>query len=688
MGPTTPPRWRQMTATKAGLRRPGARELVSGGATGGAHLRGRFRPDLVYLGWQPRDEPDESDPPAPPAAAEPARVSAGCLAARRREHARLARTDRVSGGLALAATTAVTWIWLAAWIPGGLALLLAAIAVPAAVRSCIRLGRGRRELARQLRAEAERVACIRAVERAAEAARHEEYGRQLRGWQQRSAGAARRPHWHPVTLPVAVGRLDVAGGTLAGWSALLTTMAVARRVTGGEVTVVDLTGAGIAADLVAVARHQGWQPLLWRLPADLPRLALGRDFSPELLADVLARTVAAAGGQAPAGGQHDPARDAALLRRVLAVLGDGATLAQLAAALRALGQIGGPADHLGSAELTHEQLARLGTLGGRGAASALIERAWALEARLQVLSPLATGLDSEPASALRVAWLDDRAASLDTGTIAAYLVIALAESLRHSKPGARWQQAMFVLGAERLPAEVLDRLSDAAELTGTGLLLGYRSIPAHVRDRLGRSDSAVAFMRLGNAADARLAAEQIGTEHRFVISQLTDSVGASVSDTAGHSATSTAGSTLSVADSLSLTETAGRSRGRGRSRPAGLAPFAGASGSASRDTSFSAALADSRSVSAGINTGTSWGLSTSRTVGSTGSLALATQRAREFLVEAHELQQLPQSALVLCYPGPVGRQVLLADANPAIMALPTATLAVPAPSRTRPAGQD
>ena len=304
-----------------------------------------------------------------------------------------------------------------------------------------------------------------------------------------------------------------------------------------------------------------------------------------------------------------------------------------------------------------------------------------------MLSPLASDLVSPPASALRVAWLDGRAASLDAGTIAAYLIAALAEALRQSPPGAGWQQAIFVFGADQLPPDVLDRLSDAADLNGTGLVLGYRSIPALVRDRLGRGDSAVAFMRLGNAADARLAAEQIGTEHRFVISQLTDTVGASVSDTAGGSASSTTGTAYSVADSRSVTETAGRSRGRGRSRAGGLAPLAGVSGSASRDASISAALADSRSVSAGINTGTSWGLSTSRTVGTTGSLAMAAQRARELLVEARELQQLPPSALVLCYPGSGARQVLLADANPAIMTLPTATLAVPAPGTGWPPGR-
>ena len=50
------------------------------------------------------------------------------------------------------------------------------------------------------------------------------------------------------------------------------------------------------------------------------------------------------------------------------------------------------------------------------------------------------------------------------------------------------------------------------------------------------------------------------------------------------------------------------------------------------------------------------------------------QRSREFLVEQHELQQLPPSAMIVTYAGPGGRQVVVADANPGIFGLPTATL--------------
>jgi hypothetical protein len=202
----------------------------------------------------------------------------------------------------------------------------------------------------------------------------------------------------------------------------------------------------------------------------------------------------------------------------------------------------------------------------------------------------------------------------------------------------------------------------------------YRSIPPHVASRLGRGNAAVAFMRLGNAQDAKLASEQIGTEHRFVLSQLTDTVGTSVTDSVGDSYTSTVGTADSVADSAGTSITSGSSRGRGRSRPDWAGPFGGLGGSASRDASRSAGTSDSRSVTEGISSGTSWGVSTSRAAGTSSSAGRTAQRSREFLVEQRELQRLPASAMLVSYPAAGGRQVVLADANPAIVTLPTATL--------------
>jgi hypothetical protein len=175
-------------------------------------------------------------------------------------------------------------------------------------------------------------------------------------------------------------------------------------------------------------------------------------------------------------------------------------------------------------------------------------------------------------------------------------------------------------------------------------------------------------MRLGNGDDARAASELIGTEHRFVVAQITDTVGTSLTDTSGGSYTSTAGTSESVADSMSESISRGGSRGRGRGRH-GLGPFGDFNSSSSRDLNYSLSESESVSLTAAINSGTSWGLSLSRAFGENASQGRTLQRSRELLVEPDELQRLPLSAMIVSYPTASGRTVVLADANPALSAL-------------------
>ena len=91
-----------------------------------------------------------------------------------------------------------------------------------------------------------------------------------------------------MALPAGIDRVDVAGGTLAGWSALTGTLAGLRLAAGGEVTVLDLSEGAVAQDLLAMAAQAGVSPLVWVLPGDLPRLDLGAGLPAGPLADVLA----------------------------------------------------------------------------------------------------------------------------------------------------------------------------------------------------------------------------------------------------------------------------------------------------------------------------------------------------------------------------------------------------------------
>jgi hypothetical protein len=179
-------------------------------------------------------------------------------------------------------------------------------------------------------------------------------------------------------------------------------------------------------------------------------------------------------------------------------------------------------------------------------------------------------------------------------------------------------------------------------------------------------------MRLGNAEEAKAASEQLGTEHRFVLSQLTETIGVSVTDTTTSAYTSTTGSVSSTAASWSQSEGVSRSTGHSRSDGSLLLPSR-ASFSRNAQASDSQSISESESVTAGVSTSTAWGLTTSKATGDSESLAQALQRSREFLVEQHELQQLPASAMIISYAGPAGRQVVMADANPGIGGLSAAT---------------
>jgi hypothetical protein len=256
-----------------------------------------------------------------------------------------------------------------------------------------------------------------------------------------------------------------------------------------------------------------------------------------------------------------------------------------------------------SGSISAAQVDRLGVMFGRGAGDrAVIERAWVLESQLRKLADVGTDPAEPTSTALRVVALSQRVGALEGGVLAAYLGATLTHAVC-AKPSVRpWRHTVFVLGADRLRGDVLDRLCGACESTGTGLVLAFRSVPP----RLGRGNAAIAFMRPGDAEDAKAASEQIGTGHHFVLSQLIDAIGRSVGETTASRYTGTA------------------------------------------DTVWAKATVEAAD----------------------GDKSLAIRRSRELVVDQHELQRLPPSAMIISYPG---RQVVLADANPGIGGLPAAT---------------
>ena len=644
----------------------------------------------LHLGWQYATPcPDPGPPPRRPTPPEQERINPGWLAAQRREESLLSRPLKAAFAGCAAIAAALTISGLVGWLNALVAALAAACAALLAAASGHAIWQGERALRSRIDAEHRRVGGIRAQTERTVFGWQAEHAARVRAWQADRVAYDQQKRWYSVTAPTGVHRVDVVGGTLSGWSAMLTTAGAYAMAGGGQVTVLDLTESAVALDLLAVGRAAG---PVWILPDDLPWLDPGLGLVPgrfslggRALADVLALTVSATEEHTST---KDLSSDSAILDRVIGILGDGATIAGVTAALRTLAQIGDPADDVAANLIGADQVDRVRAAFGTGATNrVVIDRAWTLASQLGTLAPLGTAGAPAPGeeAALRVLALSRRAGALDGRVLAAYLAVSLAHLLRQAEPGDARSHTVFVLAAERLRADVLDRLSDACERAGTGLVLAYRVLSPPVRQRLGRGDAAIGFMRLGNAEDAKAASEQIGTEHRFVLSQLTETVGESVTDTTTGSYTSTVGRSGSVTASWSASESTSLGASQGSSAERGVLPLGRATASHGTQTTDSWTDGTAESVSEGLSLSTAWGQSTSVAAGASESLAYATQRSREFLVEQHELQRLPASAMILSYAGPAGRELVLADVNPGIGALSSATIRTLDESLTAPA---
>jgi hypothetical protein len=628
----------------------------------------------IHLGWQyATPYPEPGPPPRRPVPPEREQLSAAWLAAQRQEENLIGRPLRIACAGAAVALVVVAACVLGGLLPALIAAPLIAACVAGVVLSGYAIWQGERALRSRIDAERLRVERFRADQESRLFAWQAEHARQAREWQARQAAYESQKRWYAVSLPAGIDRVDVAGGTLSGWSAFLTMTAGYQLAAGGEVTVVDLSGGAAGADLLSAARAGGIEPAVWVLPADLPRLDLTASLDASDLADVLALSVAVAEDRESAAGL---AIDNAILERIIGALGEraGARLASVAAALRALAQVGDPQADIAAGLLTEQELSHLSALFGEKATERVVlERALGIEAQLRKLAATSSEPIPAPRSRLRVVALDQRVGPLSAKILGSFLVTALTHVLGQAPAGRPWQHTLFLFGAERLRGDVLDRLTEVCENSRSGLVLAYRSIPPPVRQRIGRGNACVAFMRLGNAEDAKAASEQIGTEHRFVLSQLTETVGTSVTDTIGASYTSTVGGSASVATSSSDTDSVSRGSGRSRSAPSSFLPFGGGT-SRSAETSTSLGSSRSESLTDGISTSTAWGVSTTLAAGDSQSLAESLQRSREFLVEAAELQRLPATAMIVNYATAAGRHVVLVDANPAIGSLPVATM--------------
>lgn len=469
-------------------------------------------------------------------------------------------------------------------------------------------------------------------------ARHDEAER-------RRYAAAER--WYPLTPRSEPERIDVFGGTSDGWASLLTTVGCSLLATGADALVLDFTEQGVGDDLAAFAAQQGSSVRQLTLPDEWsrwhPLAGLEADELAELLADVVSGVRASAGS---AGTADSRALDTELFGTVLARLDRPWTHRRLAAGLRVLRRLHDPATQTTLKE--HETELLTGAIDAVGHSAPVEQELQFLTSVLDLLAAMEPhdvsvnddGRDVLTAAGLAVVRTAGRQARRKD--VLDRVVFHRVIRALHDRARKRGTQFLVVAGADHLGRDPLEELVRQAERSGVRLVLMFERLRGDLHGLLGGRDSATLLMRLGNAREATTAAEFVGRDHTFVLSQLTQQVGATFTEGVAASRGVTTGESQN--SSISLSD--------GHFGKVSV-PFASASRSMSVNTSRSDTWQNT------VNQSVAESTTTGRTV----------SRVYEFTVEPTTVQSLPATAFVLVEVGPRGRRVALGDCNPGIALL-------------------
>ncbi|MEV0730625.1 hypothetical protein [Polymorphospora sp. NPDC050346] len=469
------------------------------------------------------------------------------------------------------------------------------------------------------------------------------YRRTLKAWQrQRSqhesvedARVAGLPQWWAAGPAPQVTRLDIVGGSQAGWRDLLTVAGASYLATHGPSTVVDFTGDELCRDLQALCEIVPHR-VDWQTPPHDCDLLTG--LNSRQLVDVLVESVHGDGDREL---RKKRAVDTRVLNAVVEALGDEVNLARILDALRVLLRLPGPTPSLTAAERAHIADELFPTDYLARSTDSLQQ----LEALLHPLRGLA-GAERSPAVLTVVGVATDGTSA--RSELLNDLIVAWATRRVATRPDLC--RTLVLAGADHLAARHIERLAEICARQDVTLIILWRNLRDTALRMLG--SGAVAFMRLRHAEEATRAADFIGRQHKFVLSGLTRTVGGSTSTTDG----------TGTSDS----ESTGTNRGSGRTGR--MWQLIEAADTWNRSKGSSEGITRSTSTQTSTTTGTNW------------SDTYNNQRVYEYAVEPGVLQGLPERALLLVEHSPDGARLRALDCNPAIVTLPDVQMRPAEPS--------
>lgn len=462
--------------------------------------------------------------------------------------------------------------------------------------------------------------------------------------------------WFPVVSPDQVERIDVFGGAPQGWPHLVTHLLSYVVADGVATTFLDLTEADIAGPLMELARSK--VPVTGvQIPRDVANINLFEGLSPDDVIEVLGLAMQTLRRSADSTLRM---MDERILRHIVQSLGDRITLPRMLAGTGVLlGSYDPEQDILGPLELTSLTRAidslQANTENVRAQVLFVHDALGLLSARAEGTGEVA--LPILPEEGLLVIATADPASMRKEFFDRVLFHTAL--QLVKTHIGGLHDHLLVIAGADHLGLDSLEQMARFASRQGLRLVFLFEHLRGDTLNMLGTGHSATILMRLGNANEASAAAEYVGREHSFQMSQLSRQVG--ISNTSG------GGTSSGFSTNVSRGSSSGSSSSQGQA-------------------SHNASSSYSEAISSSLQSMSNW--STAHSVND----STTEQRVYEFSVEPTVLQSLPSTAFVFVTGGAGGRQALVGDCNPAIALLdrvselPLALYKYPTAELTAPAG--
>jgi hypothetical protein len=436
--------------------------------------------------------------------------------------------------------------------------------------------------------------------------------------------------WGAARTSPGVRRIDVIGGNLWGWEALLTVFGTSVLATRGGLTVLDLSGEAVSGELAQLASANGISVEVQQLPADLPDCALLVGLSRDELVNTL---VEAMHGGAQRADRMVRSVDHRILERIIEALGDDCSMARIVAGVRVAMSEPGDTPEL----RPHERLRIADELFSDQYRQQVHENLRRIEALLFPLRSLGSNRRDRPAAQLTCV-----AVTGGHGAQSELLNDLVVQWLAHrttAQPDA--VRTMIIAGGDDLHRQHIERLADVCDRRSVRLVMLFRHLREASLQVLGAG--AVAIMKLGNHEEATRAADFIGRQHKFVLTSLTSTLGG--------------GETHGTSTNESETVGYGTTRSTTNSSPQ-----------------------PTKSLSHSRNTSRTWGTSESYSASTNWTNAEARSRVYEYTVEPRTLQDLPDYGMLLVESSPRGPVIRAVECNPDIISLARVSMdPLPAP---------